>query len=389
VPVVPLRHSHDDLHSGVVRSPSPPFVSRAARAARAAHAAHAAVGWLGGLACVAALGGLIGCEPEEAACATDDAGVCLIDAPPTAWSMGPAMPRRAFAAGVAAHGLEVVVAGGFATGEAEGLEITARVDAFDTSAGTWRALADAPVRWTHPNIASVGRTLYLMGGLEGPGRVARGAAFALDALTQTWRPIARLDPGDARGAAGVTTAPGRVYLLGGASSTTALATCVEYDIARDVWLHLPDLPEPRVQPAVMRTPDGVLIVAGGFASLGTSEPRTEVWALTPPGSVPRRWEPRAPLPADPGTRAGCAYGVVLGELVCAGGEGGSAARGAVESYAPYTDVWTAREAMPVDRAGTQAAAIGGRLFIPGGAGTATIAPTDTLYIYTPLDTAVR
>jgi len=301
------------------------------------------------------------------------------------------MPRRALEPGVAALGQQVVVAGGFDTSVREGLDITGRVDAFDTTDGTWGTLPDAPVRWTHPNLAAVGGTLYLLGGLEGVQYAARGEAFALDSLDHVWRPIAPMDPADARGASGVVTAPGRVYLLGGASSTAALATCLEYDITADRWTRLPDLPAPRSHPAAMRRADGTLIVAGDLASLDASDPRGEVWALPPPGAASRVWQPRAAMhqPADPDTRGGCAYGVVLGELVCAGGEGGQAARRVVESYDPYTDVWTAREAMPVERAGTQGAVVGGRLFVPGGSGTLAFEPTDTLYIYEPLDTAPR
>jgi hypothetical protein len=94
-------------------------------------------------------------------------------------------------------------------------------------------------------------------------------------------------------------------------------------------------------------------------------------------------------PADPNARGGCAYGVVLGQLVCAGGEAGQAARKVVESYDPYNDVWRAGEPMPVERGGAQGAAIGGRLFVPGGAAAFTLEPTDTLYVYSPLDTVPR
>ncbi|TMQ13854.1 MAG: hypothetical protein E6J90_27815 [Deltaproteobacteria bacterium] len=311
------------------------------------------------------------------------------DAAVSVWSLGPALPRRALEPGVAALGLDLVVAGGFDTGAAEGLDITPRVDVLDTAAGTWGALPDA-VPWTSINLTAVGDTLYIAGGLAAQ-HVAHGEAFALDPTDRAWRAIAALPAGDERGASGVVTATGRIYLLGGASSTAALASCLEYDLVTQTWSHLPDLPAPRAHPAAMRRADGTLIVAGGFASVDASEPRGEVWALPPPGAVPRAWQPRAPMhrPGEPDTRGDCAYGVVLGQLVCAGGEGGLAARRVVESYDPYLDAWTAREPMPVDRAGTPGAVIGGRLFIPGGAATATLDPTSTLYLYTPLDTAGR
>jgi N-acetylneuraminic acid mutarotase len=304
------------------------------------------------------------------------------------------MPRRALEAGVAALGTRLVVAGGY-DASAAGLDISVRVDAFDTAIGAWAALPDAPVRRTGPSLAAVGATLYLAGGFEGglagAPLIARGDAFALDAITARWQPIATIDPSDERGAAGVVGAQGRLYLLGGASSTGPLASCLEYDVAQDRWSHLPDLPAPRAHPAAMRLVDGTLIVAGGFESLDASQPRGDVWALPPAGGGTRAWQPRAAMhpPGDRDARGGCAYGVVLGELVCAGGEGGQLARTAVESFAPYADTWTVREAMPVARAGVQGAAIGGQLYVPGGAAALTLDPTDTLYIYTPLDAVPR
>ncbi len=308
----------------------------------------------------------------------------LPDAPASAWSVT-TMPRKALEPGVAALGQQVVVLGGFDTGLLDGLDITARTDVFDVAERTWSQLPDAPVRWTHINLAVVGATLYLVGGLEGTQFTARGDSFALDPVTHTWGPREALPVGAARGAAGVVTAAGRVYLLGGASTTGALATCLEYDLLADAWSALPDLPAPRSHPAAMRMTDGTLIVGGGLASLDSSVPRGEVWALSPPGVANRVWQPRTSVPSD--VRGGCAYGVVLGELVCAGGESGLGARSAVQSYDPYLDQWTAREPMPVDRAGTQGVAVGARMFVPGGAQQLVFEPTDTLYIYTPLDTA--
>jgi hypothetical protein len=196
-----------------------------------------------------------------------------------------------------------------------------------------------------------------------------------------------MDALDARGAAGVATGPGHVYLLGGVSSTGPLASCLEYDVAGARWNRLPDLPAPRAHPAVMRRSDGTLIVAGGFESADASAPRSDVWALPPPATASRGWEVRR-MPEGV-ARGGCAYGVVLSQLICAGGQGDPSAGTLVESYDPYLDLWTAGEAMPAARAGTPGAVLGARLFVPGGADALAAAPTDTLYIYAPLDTAPR
>ncbi len=312
------------------------------------------------------------------------------DAPSSAWQLGGTMPRRALDAGVAALGQVLVVAGGFDTGQSDGLETTPLVNTLDTTDGMWAKLPDLPVQWTDGNLAVVGDTLYLVGGfaggLAGAGGVAQGQGFALDPLDPAWRSIPAMPAGLERGASGVVTAPSRIYLLGGASSTAALASCLEYDTVAGTWSRMPDLPALRAHPAAMRMTDGTLIVAGGVASLDASAPSSDVWALAPPGTMPQAWTARTPVPVA--GRGSCAYGVVLGTLICAGGEADQLVRQDVESYDPYLDVWTTvPDSMPVPRAGTSGAAVGDRLFVPGGTATPTLDPTDTIYIYTPLDTA--
>lgn len=316
------------------------------------------------------------------AAACDDNDPKLPDGPGTAWQLGPTMPRPALEPGVGVLGQQVVVAGGFTTVAGE---ISARVDAFDIQDQAWTALPDAPVRWTNANLATVGATLYLLGGFEGTEQVARGAAFALDSVTNTWSALAPMAEAEARGAAGVVGAPGRVYLLGGASTTSALASCLFYDIAADRWERLPDLPAPRAHPAAMRRTDGALIVAGGFESRDASAPRGETWLLPPGGDA---WQVIAPIPGEP-VRSGCAYGLVVGQLVCAGGDSSAAVASTVDAYDPYDNEWASVEAMPVARAGTQGASLGSKLYVPGGRASLQAEPTDTLYVYDPFATAPR
>src|SRR5206468_1402981 len=98
--------------------------------------------------------------------------------------------------------------------------------------------------------------------------------------------------------------------------------------------------------------DGSLIVAGGLATVDATSAVTDTYLLPPGGTA---WQPKMPMLFAHG---GCAYGVVQGQLVCAGGEGGNPP-GEVfkvtESYDPICDVWTRREDMPQPRAGTQGA----------------------------------
>jgi hypothetical protein len=316
----------------------------------------------------------------------------LPDAATTPWTAGMTMPRHAQQPGVTARGLDVFVVGGYDLTPAGALEISARVDVFDTTTGTWQTTGrpeDAPVRWTDINLAALGATIYLAGGLEGAQHIAHGETYALDPLEQKWKMLAAMPAGMERGAAGVVATPGRIYLLGGESSTGPVASCLAYDVPSQTWVEEPPLPAARSHPAAMRRSDGSLIVAGGFAGAGASDPRGEVWRLPPEGAVPRAWTPVAPMPEP---RGGCAYGVVLGHLVCAGGVAPQGPAQTAEIYDPFEAAmppWTIDAAMPEPRAVVPGAAVGGRLFVPGGSPTLAIAPTRTLYIYAPLDTSPR
>jgi hypothetical protein len=314
----------------------------------------------------------------------------LPDAATTPWTIGMAMPRSAQQPGVTANGLDVIVAGGYDLTPAGALEITARVDVLDTTSGRWLApgtIPDAPVHWTDVDLAALGDTIYLAGGLEGAQHIAHGETYAFDPLQQAWKMLAAMPAGLERGAAGVVAAPGRIYLLGGASSTGPVATCLAYDIPTGTWVVEPELPAARSHPAAMRRSDGSLIVAGGFAGPDASDPRADVWRLPPEGAVPRAWTPVAAMPEP---RGGCAYGAVLGHLVCAGGVGPGGPTADVEVYDPFETAqppWTIDLPMPEPRALVPGAAVGGRLFVPGGSPGLAIAPTRTLYIYAPLDTS--
>jgi hypothetical protein len=331
------------------------------------------------------------------------------DAPASPWSRGPDLPLPRLEAGVAAVGQRLVVAGGFYT---NAFDVTARVDVFDPSMGNGKWLVDGsgnspfqdlPVLRHHIQLAAIGTTVYALGGLDGmisgTSYPARGDCWALDTTASplAWRQIATIPAGLERGSAGVIVAPPRIYLVGGAGTTTALASVIYYDTIQDAWTQqAPDLPQPRSHPAVMRRLDGAFVLVGGMSGLYADSAVDDAWLLAPDQmTAAGHWVSMPPtsIPLhDNGlssARGGCAYGVIQGRLVCAGGEGGQAAFHLVQSYDPVIDTWYLDADLPADRAGTQGAAIGQRLFVPGGSATIwslvqAPTPTSTLYIYAPL-----
>ncbi len=298
------------------------------------------------------------------------------------WTEGPELPGPRLEPGVAALGQQLVVLGGFDQNLAQGLRITNDVIAFDPVAQTWSNLRAAPVAWTHVNLAASSATLFLLGGHDTQQLIAKGESYALDTdrPNALWRQLAPMPVGEERGAAGVVIAPPHIYLIGGSSSTGALASCLDYDFSTDTWTTLPPLPAPRSHPAVMRRADGTLIVAGGLATLDARDAVADVWSLAPGSTT---WMPRTPMPT---ARGGCAHGVQLGQLICAGGESGQAALSVVESYDATSDRWTVLPPMPDARAGTQGAVIAGQLYVPGGARMLSFNPESSLYVFSLLDT---
>jgi N-acetylneuraminic acid mutarotase len=298
------------------------------------------------------------------------------------WSIGPDLPSPRLEPGVAALGQRIVVVGGIDQNVAQGVRITPEILTLDLLTERWSRLPDAPVAWTHANVAGASATLYLLGGLETTSFLARGESFALDLdlPAPAWRPLAPIPAGLERGAAAVVSAPPYIYLLGGGSTSDALASCLVYDFSRDSWTRLPDLPAPRSHAAAMKLDDGTLIVAGGLATLDASRPLGDAWALPQNATA---WQPLAPMRR---ARGGCAYGVVFDHLICAGGEAGTGAVETVETYDPNVDAWTTQADMPERRAGTRGAVVGGRLFVPGGASALQFEPTTSLYVFTFLDT---
>lgn len=308
------------------------------------------------------------------------------------------LPDPRIEPGVAAVGQRLVVIGGFDTDVSGGPRTTSRVDVLDAGSGAWSTFPDVPVAWTHVQLAGVGTQLYVLGGdAMGTTFVPEGQSYRLDTLDPStgWQPLATMPGGSERGSAAVVVAPpgtqpGRVYLLGGASKTDALASCLYYDTIADMWGSLPDLPQPRSHPAAAIRADGTIVVAGGYAGLYADSYASDAWELPPGGT---QWIAIAPMPH---ARGGCAYGVVQDRLVCAGGDGSTSVFTYVESLdlasvsppgSPGT--WSEDAMMPEARTGTQGAVIGARFYVPGGTRfpstiTSTYEPTSTVYVYDSL-----
>ncbi len=102
-----------------------------------------------------------------------------------------------------------MVVGGFDQNITQGLRITNEVLSLDLLTEQWSALREAPVAWTHANVAGSSATLYLLGGHDTSSFLARGESYALDLdrADSQWRQLASMPAGMERGAAAVVVFP--------------------------------------------------------------------------------------------------------------------------------------------------------------------------------------
>jgi N-acetylneuraminic acid mutarotase len=235
------------------------------------------------------------------------------------------------------------------------------VEVYDPARDRWESRKPLPMPLHHANAAAVGSKLYIVGALIGGDFRATGVTYEYDPKADAWTPRTPMPPGTERGASAAMVMGTRIYVAGGLRGTS-VGDFSSYDVSTDRWDALPAMPGPRDH-LVGGVVGGVLFAIGGRGpSVGLTG---RVDAFDPKS---RTWSPRTPMPTS---RAGCAAGVIADRIIVVGGEGDRRRPDGVfvaaEAYSPASDGWSVLPPMLTPRHGTGGAALGGRLYVPGGA----------------------
>jgi N-acetylneuraminic acid mutarotase len=232
------------------------------------------------------------------------------------------------------------------------------VEVYDPASDSWQTVAPLPVGLNHPLAASVGNRLYVIGGHPESGPEAVDTTYAYDPDANTWTERARMP--SARGALAVAVIDGKISAVGGSPRERDFA---EYDPAADVWTPLPAMPTPRNHLAAGAVNGKFYAVGGRSGDIGGITGILEEY-----DPATNTWTERAPMPTPRGGIAGVA---VNGLLYVFGGEGNRDSPvgifDQVEAYDPSANSWRRLDPMAVPRHGIQVAAIGNRIYVPGGA----------------------
>lgn len=257
---------------------------------------------------------------------------------------------------------------------------------YDIPSDTWTSASPLPTPINHLNAAVVDGKIFVLGALqvspegEGPDGSwqATGATWAYNTSTGTWSALAPLPPGTERGAAAVGVHNKTIYLAGGMRSLylspdgeqDTVDTVSAFDTASGAWLPLPGaaarIPEGRDH-AGGAVVGGVFYVLGGRYR-GQNNTKDTVFSLDLGDmDAGRRVSPaRMPTP-----RGGISVGAVGARIFTFGGEGNQAPGSLgvfneTEVFDTEAGAWSRLQPMKLPRHGTSAVAVGERVYIPGG-----------------------
>ncbi len=216
---------------------------------------------------------------------------------------GAPCPRGGYDVASATIDGRLLVIGGF-TGP--NILATRRLDTYDPSTGSWRALADLPTPVTHAPAVVVGREVWVLGGFVGdhPG-VITDAVWRYEVDLDLWSPGPPLPEPVAAGAAALLGST--VHYFGGleADRDTGSVEHYAYDVATpdQGWVRLADLPEPRNHLSGVAW-QGFLWAIGGQQGHDTSPTDTDfvhVYDPTPADNLRHNVlpPPLAPRPGHP------------------------------------------------------------------------------------------
>jgi N-acetylneuraminic acid mutarotase len=188
--------------------------------------------------------------------------------------------------------------------------------------------------------------------------------------------------GRERAAGGVVSWNGTIYYFGGLRQRVSLPWVDAYDVARDTWTSLPDMPHARDHLEAAAVNGSVYVIGGRLG-----DPNVNVAATDRYDVAQGTWTTGlAPLPD---ARAGSGIVQTGNELWVLGGWNQSGAQHEVDAYDIGTDTWRGLAPMPTARDGLQALVWQGNVYVAGGGtmpkGTG---PTNVLEVYVP-DSTVR
>lgn len=236
----------------------------------------------------------------------------------------------------------------------------ASAEVYDPATNRWTKLPPLPVGVNHPAAAALGGKVYVLGGYRQGLAQPTQAVQVYDPATNQWSQGTPMPT--ARGALAAAAVAGRLYAIGGARGGRPVGDTAVYDPATNRWEALAPLPTPREHLGAGVWNNRIYVVGGRDGANFTIN-QVEVYD---PASG--RWENASPMLTG---RSGHAVAVLGNCLYTFGGEvNRQSPKGVfpqVEAYSFSSKRWSSLGDMPLPRHGQGAVAVGGKIYLVGGA----------------------
>lgn len=168
---------------------------------------------------------------------------------------------------------------------------------------------------------------------------------------------------------------GRVYIIGGQSSSTVQSTVYRYDITSNTWLS-----HGTATPTAVTNAQSCVIGTKIYVICGNQAP-TDVFHVQIYDTVTDTWASGTDL-SESITHGAC--DAINGIIYLAGGIiNGATISSHCWAYDPGAATWTAKAAVPTAKAYPRGRALGGKLYVCGGENGFTDIPTTTVQVYDP------
>jgi non-specific serine/threonine protein kinase len=250
------------------------------------------------------------------------------------------------------------------------LEPSNELTRFDPWTETFVARAPLPRRLSHISVVAHGHELFVLGGY---GRTLDAntskAFYRYSPGRDRWSRMPDMPAPRAAMAAGVVG--DRLIVAGGARDNVPLADAFAFDFHSRRWTRLPDMPSRREHVGAAVVGD-TLYVLGGRTPGSFAADVAESYDVSD-----REWKPLPPMPTGSG-----GLGVVSagGEVIAVGGGNDEAGTvtGAVQRWDPRAQRWSLLPAMRTPRHGQAVVRAAGKVWVFGGSPCAYFNATDSV-----------
>ncbi len=282
-------------------------------------------------------------------------GIGPINSQSTEWSSKSAMPTSRTEVVGAAIGNMIYAVGGFDSGR----QTLSAVEAYDIEKDSWIEVSSLPIPLHHTTVVTYDGMLHVIGGYTTSpqgGWLPSDRHFVYRPESDTWSESARMPT--ARGALTAQEIDGRIYAIGGATSSAILATNEAYNPITDSWETVEPMPTPREHLASGKGDGKIYVIGGRTGGLTTNLDINEEY-----DPITDSWARRSPMPSRRGGLVGASAG---GSIFIFGGESPEGTFGNNEQYFPSNDTWRVRQPMPTPRHGLAAVTVESSIYVIGG-----------------------